>query len=85
MRGVWGWARTFVDHSASMEDMQQTWDASLYAGTGRFVAVLAESLVEALQPRAGERSWTWGAAMAFSPSVSANQEPRWSVSIAHRR
>jgi trans-aconitate methyltransferase len=35
--------------------MQQTWDASLYAGNGRFVALLADSLVDALQPRAGER------------------------------
>jgi trans-aconitate methyltransferase len=34
--------------------MQQTWDASLYAGNGRFVALLAGSLVEALQPKAGE-------------------------------
>ena len=35
--------------------MQQTWDASLYADNGRFVALLAESLVEALNPTAGER------------------------------
>src|ERR1700722_8846655 len=35
--------------------MQQTWDASQYADNGRFVALLAESLVEALNPKAGER------------------------------
>ena len=35
--------------------MEQTWDASLYAGHGRFVALLAESLVDALGPRPGER------------------------------
>jgi SAM-dependent methyltransferase len=29
--------------------MQQTWDASPYAGNGRFVALLAGSLVEALR------------------------------------
>src|ERR1700733_5648294 len=44
--------------------MQQTWDASLYAGNGRFVALLAGSLVEALQPKAVERSlhlgWGYG-------------------------
>jgi trans-aconitate methyltransferase len=34
--------------------MQQTWDASLYAGNGRFVALLADPLVELLQPKAGE-------------------------------
>jgi SAM-dependent methyltransferase len=34
--------------------MQQTWDASLYADKGRFVALLAEPLVEALNPKAGE-------------------------------
>jgi trans-aconitate methyltransferase len=48
-----------------MEDMQQTWDASLYAGNGRFVAVLAESLVEALQPRAGERVLDLGCGDGF--------------------
>jgi SAM-dependent methyltransferase len=35
--------------------MQQTWDASMYAGNGRFVALLAQSLVAALQPQAGDR------------------------------
>ena len=45
--------------------MQQTWDASLYAGNGRFVAVLAESLVEALQPRAGERVLDLGCGDGF--------------------
>ncbi len=34
--------------------MQQTWDASLYADKGRFVALLAEPLVQALNPKAGE-------------------------------
>lgn len=34
--------------------MQQTWDASLYADNGRFVALLAEPLVQALNPKAGE-------------------------------
>jgi trans-aconitate methyltransferase len=45
--------------------MQQTWDASLYAGNGRFVALLAESLVEALQPRAGERILDLGCGDGF--------------------
>jgi trans-aconitate methyltransferase len=35
--------------------MQQTWDASLYADNGRFVALLAEPLVQALNPKADER------------------------------
>lgn len=34
--------------------MQQTWDASLYADNGRFVALMAEALVELLNPKAGE-------------------------------
>src|SRR5271156_6280566 len=51
--------------SPSMELMQQTWDLSLYAGNGRFVAVLAESLVEALQPRAGERVLDLGCGDGF--------------------
>jgi trans-aconitate methyltransferase len=45
--------------------MQQTWDASLYAGNGRFVALLAGSLVEALQPRAGERILDLGCGDGF--------------------
>ena len=45
--------------------MQQTWDASLYAGNGRFVAVLAESLVEALQPQPGERILDLGCGDGF--------------------
>jgi trans-aconitate methyltransferase len=35
--------------------MQHTWDASLYASNGRFVALMAESLVELLHPQPGER------------------------------
>jgi SAM-dependent methyltransferase len=46
-------------------DMQQTWDASLYAGNGRFVALLAESLVEALQPQDGERILDLGCGDGF--------------------
>jgi SAM-dependent methyltransferase len=60
-------ARSFsteFPRSPSMEFMQ-TWDASLYAGNGRFVAVLAESLVEALQPRAGERVLDLGCGDGF--------------------
>jgi trans-aconitate methyltransferase len=34
--------------------MQQTWDPSRYAGNGRFVALLAEALVEELNPQPGE-------------------------------
>jgi trans-aconitate methyltransferase len=45
--------------------MQQTWDASLYAGNGRFVALLAESLVEALNPRPGERILDLGCGDGF--------------------
>jgi trans-aconitate methyltransferase len=45
--------------------MQQTWDASLYAGNGRFVALLAESLVEALDPRPGERILDLGCGDGF--------------------
>ncbi len=45
--------------------MQQTWDASLYAGNGRFVALLAGSLVEALQPQAGERILDLGCGDGF--------------------
>jgi SAM-dependent methyltransferase len=45
--------------------MQQTWDASLYAGNGRFVALLAEWLVLALQPQAGERILDLGCGDGF--------------------
>jgi trans-aconitate methyltransferase len=45
--------------------MQQTWDASLYAGNGRFVALLAGSLVEALEPKAGERILDLGCGDGF--------------------
>ena len=48
-----------------MKTMQQTWDASLYAGNGRFVAILAESLVEALQPQPGERILDLGCGDGF--------------------
>ncbi len=66
--------------------MQQTWDASLYAGNGRFVALLAESLVEALQPQApANASSTWDAATASLPGGLPNQEQPWSESTAHRR
>jgi trans-aconitate methyltransferase len=45
--------------------MQQTWDASLYAGNGRFVALLARAQVEALQPKAGERILDLGCGDGF--------------------
>jgi trans-aconitate methyltransferase len=45
--------------------MQQTWDSSLYATNGRFVALLAESLVEALQPQRGERILDLGCGDGF--------------------
>jgi trans-aconitate methyltransferase len=45
--------------------MQHTWDASLYAGNGRFVALLAGSLVEALEPKAGERILDLGCGDGF--------------------
>jgi SAM-dependent methyltransferase len=45
--------------------MQQTWDVSLYAGNGRFVALLAESLVDALQPQPGERILDLGCGDGF--------------------
>jgi trans-aconitate methyltransferase len=45
--------------------MQQTWDPSLYAGNGRFVALLAESLVEALNPQPGERILDLGCGDGF--------------------
>jgi len=48
-----------------MESMQQTWDSSLYATNGRFVALLAEPLVEALQPQRGERILDLGCGDGF--------------------
>jgi trans-aconitate methyltransferase len=45
--------------------MQQAWDPSLYAGNGRFVALLAESLVEALDPQPGERILDLGCGDGF--------------------
>ena len=45
--------------------MQQTWDASLYAGNGRFVALLAETLVELLNPQPGERILDLGCGDGF--------------------
>src|ERR1700755_684581 len=35
--------------------MQQTWNASHYSGHGRFVALMVDSLVEVLDPKAGAR------------------------------
>ena len=45
--------------------MQQTWDASLYAGNGRFVAQLAGALVDLLQPQADERILDLGCGDGF--------------------
>jgi 2-polyprenyl-3-methyl-5-hydroxy-6-metoxy-1,4-benzoquinol methylase len=45
--------------------MQQTWDASLYAGNGRFVAQLVGAVVELLQPQAGERILDLGCGDGF--------------------
>jgi trans-aconitate methyltransferase len=45
--------------------MQQTWDPSLYAGNGRFVAQLAGALVDSLQPQAGERILDLGCGDGF--------------------
>jgi trans-aconitate methyltransferase len=45
--------------------MQQIWDASRYAGNGRFVALLAESLVDALDPKPGERILDLGCGDGF--------------------
>src|ERR1700751_2130862 len=45
--------------------MQQTWDASLYPGHGRFVALHAEALVEVLDPRPGERILDLGCGDGF--------------------
>jgi trans-aconitate methyltransferase len=43
----------------------QTWDSSLYACNGRFVALMADSLVEALQAKAGERILDLGCGDGF--------------------
>jgi trans-aconitate methyltransferase len=48
-----------------MKTMQQAWDASLYAGNGRFVAQLAGALVDLLQPQAGERILDLGCGDGF--------------------
>ena len=48
-----------------MKTMQQTWDPSLYAGNGRFVAQLAGALVDILQPQAGERILDLGCGDGF--------------------
>lgn len=45
--------------------MQQTWDPSRYASGGRFVALLADSLVETLQPKPGERILDLGCGDGF--------------------
>jgi trans-aconitate methyltransferase len=45
--------------------MQQTWDTSVYAQDGRFVAQLAESLLETLQPRPGEHILDLGCGDGF--------------------
>jgi len=56
---MWGNPGSLARASSKINPMQQTWDASLYAGNGRFVAVLAESLVEALDPAPANASSTW--------------------------
>jgi trans-aconitate methyltransferase len=48
-----------------MKRMKQTWDASLYAGNGRFVAQLAGALLDILQPQAGERILDLGCGDGF--------------------
>lgn len=45
--------------------MQQTWDPSLYACNGRFVALMADSLVELLHPQPGERILDLGCGDGF--------------------
>jgi trans-aconitate methyltransferase len=45
--------------------MQQTWDPASYAGNGRFVADLAKSLVEDLNPSANERILDLGCGDGF--------------------
>jgi trans-aconitate methyltransferase len=45
--------------------MQQIWDATRYAGHGRFVALLAEGLVEALSPVPEERILDLGCGDGF--------------------
>jgi trans-aconitate methyltransferase len=47
------------------ENMPQTWDPSLYADNGRFVAQLAEPLVEELRPQPGERILDLGCGDGF--------------------
>jgi trans-aconitate methyltransferase len=48
-----------------IKTMKHTWDASLYATNGRFVAHMAESLVELLQPQPGERILDHGCGDGF--------------------
>jgi trans-aconitate methyltransferase len=43
----------------------QTWDPALYANNGRFVALMAESLLEALEPRPRERILDLGCGDGF--------------------
>ncbi len=45
--------------------MQQTWDATQYAGNGRFVAVMAQSLVEELRALPHERILDLGCGDGF--------------------
>jgi trans-aconitate methyltransferase len=45
--------------------MQQAWDTSVYAQDGRFVAELAESLLETLDPQPGERILDLGCGDGF--------------------
>ncbi len=45
--------------------MQQTWNTSVYAHDGRFVAHLAESLLEALHPQPGEKILDLGCGDGF--------------------
>jgi trans-aconitate methyltransferase len=45
--------------------MQQPWDPALYASNGRFVALMAESLVELLQPQPGEHILDLGCGDGF--------------------
>ena len=45
--------------------MQQTWNPSFYAGNGRFVALLAHSLLADLEPQPGERILDLGCGDGF--------------------